>query len=136
MKLIDLNRDGGIGANSFFIQLGELKILVDCGMFQERLFLDRNWEPFPLPPAEIDACLLTHAHLDHCGRLPLLVKRGFRGEVVTTSASRELIRLVLLDAAHLQEEEARYRVQLADPGLAREMRAAARELERQQEDIS
>ena len=51
--------------------------------------------------------LLTHAHLDHCGRLPLLVKRGFRGEIITTAATRELARLVMLDAAHLQEEEAR-----------------------------
>jgi metallo-beta-lactamase family protein len=69
---------------------------------------EENAEPFGFDPESIDFLLLTHAHLDHCGRLPLLAKRGFRGEIITTSASRELARLVLLDAAHLQEEDARY----------------------------
>ena len=66
-------------------------------------------QPFGFDAAGIDYVLLTHAHLDHCGRLPLLAKRGFRGEIITTSASRELARLVMLDAAHLQEEDVRFR---------------------------
>lgn len=68
---------------------------------------EENAEPFGFAPAAIDFVLLTHAHLDHCGRLPLLVKRGFHGEVIATGATRELTRLALLDAAHLQEEELR-----------------------------
>src|SRR5947209_18478063 len=68
---------------------------------------EENSQPFGFDPAGIDYVLLTHAHLDHCGRLPLLVKQRFHGEIITTAASRELARLVLLDAGHLQEEEAR-----------------------------
>jgi metallo-beta-lactamase family protein len=69
---------------------------------------EENVGPFGFDAADINYVLLTHAHLDHCGRLPLLAKRGFRGEIITTSASRELARLVMLDAAHMQEEDARY----------------------------
>lgn len=84
------------------------RILIDCGLLQGNRELDaHNAEPFGFDAAAVDIVLLTHAHLDHCGRLPLLVKRGFRGEIVTTAATRELTRLVLLDAAHLQEEDAR-----------------------------
>jgi metallo-beta-lactamase family protein len=83
--------------------------LIDCGLHQGSRELDEeNAAPFGFDAAAIDYVLLTHAHLDHCGRLPLLAKRGFRGEVIMTSASRELARLVMLDAAHLQEEDARY----------------------------
>ncbi|MEJ2115354.1 MAG: MBL fold metallo-hydrolase, partial [Gammaproteobacteria bacterium] len=71
---------------------------------------EENIEPFGFDPASIDYLLLTHAHLDHCGRIPLLVKRGFKGEVITTAASVELARLIMLDSAGLQEEEARYQL--------------------------
>ena len=83
------------------------RILVDCGLFQGDRETERaNNEPFGFDPADIDALLLTHAHLDHCGRIPLLVRRGFRGRILATSATRELARLVLLDAASLQAEDA------------------------------
>jgi metallo-beta-lactamase family protein len=86
------------------------RILIDCGMIQGGRDLDEeNAADFGFDPRSVDFLLLTHAHLDHCGRLPLLVKRGFAGEVVATSATRDLTRLVLLDAAHLQEEEAKQR---------------------------
>lgn len=86
------------------------RILIDCGLYQGSRELDEdNAEPFGFDAASIDYVLLTHAHLDHCGRLPLLTKRGFRGEIITTSASRELTRLVMLDAAYLLEEDARRR---------------------------
>ncbi len=82
------------------------KIPVDCGMFQgERELYEDNSQEFGFDPASIDFLLLTHAHLDHCGRIPLLVKRGFSGEIITTSATRDLTRLVLMDSAHLHEEE-------------------------------
>jgi len=85
------------------------KVLVDCGLYQGgREIVEENSEPFGFEPAEIDYLLLTHAHLDHCGRIPLLAKRGFNGEIITTAATIELARLVMLDSAGLQEEEARY----------------------------
>src|SRR6478672_9349795 len=86
------------------------RILIDCGMFQgSRELAEENGGAFDFDPATIDCVLLTHAHLDHCGRLPLLAKRGFRGEVIATSATRELARLIMLDSAHQQEEDMRYR---------------------------
>jgi metallo-beta-lactamase family protein len=86
------------------------RILVDCGLFQGgRELHEDNVADFGFDPAQIDIVCLTHAHLDHCGRLPLLAKRGFRGEVIATSATFDLARLVLLDSTHLQMEEARHR---------------------------
>lgn len=83
-------------------------VLVDCGMFQGGKDADlANQEPFAFDPSHVDALLLTHAHLDHCGRLPLLVRRGFRGRIHATPATIDLARIILLDAAGLQEEDAR-----------------------------
>jgi metallo-beta-lactamase family protein len=83
-------------------------MLIDCGLYQgSREIAEDNAGDFGFDPASIDFVLLTHAHLDHCGRLPLLTRRGFRGEIIATMATCELARLVMLDAAHLQEEEAR-----------------------------
>jgi metallo-beta-lactamase family protein len=110
MRLSFHGADRGVTGSCHLIECAGRRILIDCGMYQGgRELHEENAEPFGFDPAAIDYVLLTHAHLDHCGRLPLLVQRGFRGEIITTSASRELARLVLLDAAHLQEEEARYR---------------------------
>ena len=84
------------------------RILIDCGMFQGGHELEEDNEaPFGFDPASIDLVLLTHAHLDHCGRLPLLLKRGFAGRIIATAATRDLARLVLLDSARLHEEAAR-----------------------------
>ena len=86
------------------------RILIDCGLFQgSRALAEDNRVPFGFNERDIDVVLLTHAHLDHCGRLPLLVKRGYRGEIISTQATAELARLVLLDAANLQAEEAQPR---------------------------
>lgn len=96
-----------VTGSCFLLEAGSKRILVDCGLFQSGPSLPAaNAAPFAFDPGTIDFLLLTHAHLDHCGRIPLLVKRGFRGEIVTTGATRELARIVLLDAAHLQQEEA------------------------------
>ncbi|MBK1723134.1 MBL fold metallo-hydrolase RNA specificity domain-containing protein [Thiocystis violacea] len=90
------------------IEVGGLRVLVDCGLFQGGREIDEdNAEDFGFDPRAIDVLLLTHAHLDHCGRIPLLARRGFAGEIIATAATRELTRVVLLDAAHLQEEEAK-----------------------------
>ncbi len=110
MKLSFHGAAEGVTGSCHMVECAGKRILIDCGLYQGGREMDEeNAEPFGFDPAAIDMVLLTHAHLDHCGRLPLLVQRGFRGEIITTAASRELARLVLLDAAHLQEEEARYR---------------------------
>ena len=101
--------DRGVTGSCHLINCAGKNILIDCGMYQGGHELDEeNSAAFGFDPAKIDYVLLTHAHLDHCGRLPLLVKRGFRGEIITTAASRALTRVVLMDAAGLQEDEARY----------------------------
>ena len=84
------------------------RVLIDCGLFQGSEEVERaNAEPFGFDPASIDVLLLTHAHLDHCGRIPLLVRQGFRGRIIATAATRELARIVMLDSAGIQEEDAR-----------------------------
>jgi len=108
LKISFHGADLGVTGSCHLVECAGRRILIDCGLYQGgRELEEENAEPFGFDPAQIDCVLLTHAHLDHCGRLPLLVKRGFRGEIVTTAATRELSRLVMIDAAHLQEEEAR-----------------------------
>lgn len=86
------------------------RILIDCGLFQgPRKLRRRNWEPLPVDAASIDAVVLTHAHIDHTGYLPRLIKNGFDGPVFATPATADLIAIMLEDSGHLQEEEARYR---------------------------
>ncbi len=110
MKISFHGADRGVTGSCHLIECGGVRVLVDCGLYQGgRELAEDNAEPFDFDAASIDVLLLTHAHLDHCGRLPLLAKRGFRGEIVTTAASRELARLVMLDAARLQEEDAERR---------------------------
>ncbi|MGA9341911.1 MAG: MBL fold metallo-hydrolase, partial [Rhodanobacteraceae bacterium] len=90
------------------ITCNDRRVLVDCGLFQGSRDVEKaNAQPFEFDPAGIDALLLTHAHLDHCGRIPLLVRQGFRGRIFTTSATRELARVVMVDSAGIQEEDAR-----------------------------
>ena len=81
IKLTFLGAAENVTGSRYLVESNGSKILVDCGLYQERHLRERNWDPFPLPPAEIDAVLLTHAHLDHCGYLPRLVRGGFRGKV-------------------------------------------------------
>ena len=104
----------GVTGSCHLLECAGKRILVDCGFYQGgRELEDENANDFGFDPASIDFLLLTHAHLDHCGRIPLLIKRGFNGEIITTAASRELARLIMLDAAGLQEEEARYQARRA-----------------------
>jgi metallo-beta-lactamase family protein len=96
-----------VTGSCFLLEAGGRRVLIDCGLFQGGPRLpEANGLPFAFDPASVDFLLLTHAHLDHCGRIPLLVKRGFAGEIIATAATRELARIVLLDSAHLQQEEA------------------------------
>jgi metallo-beta-lactamase family protein len=91
------------------LEAGNVRLLVDCGLYQERELRGRNWDPFPIPPHTLDAVLLTHAHIDHCGLLPKLVRDGFRGRVYCTEATSEIVQIILLDSAHLQEEDAEFK---------------------------
>jgi metallo-beta-lactamase family protein len=110
MKIAFHGADHGVTGSCHLITCNDKKILIDCGLYQgSRELNEENHQPFGFDPGEIDYLLLTHAHLDHCGRIPLLARQGFNGEIITTAASRELARLVMLDAAHLQEEDAAWR---------------------------
>jgi metallo-beta-lactamase family protein len=107
MRLSFHGADRNVTGSCHMVEADGLTVLVDCGLYQGGRELDEeNAEDFGFDPAAVDILLLTHAHLDHCGRIPLLVDRGFRGEIIATGATQELARVVMLDAAHLQEEEA------------------------------
>jgi metallo-beta-lactamase family protein len=98
-----------VTGSSYLIRSGQYRILVDCGLIQgSQEDEERNREPFPFDPASIDAVILTHAHLDHSGRFPMLVKEGFKGRIFSHSASRDLCRIMLKDAAYLNEKEAEW----------------------------
>ena len=109
IKLKFLGAAQNVTGSRHLLEANGTKILVDCGLYQERQFRARNWEPFTCPPESLDAVLLTHAHLDHCGLLPKLVKDGFKGRIYCTAATAEIVQIILLDSAHLQEEDAKYK---------------------------
>jgi len=108
-KLSFLGAAQNVTGSCFLLEADGAKILVDCGLYQERHLRERNWAPFAVEPASIDAVLVTHAHLDHCGLLPKLVKEGFKGPIYCTPATAEIAKIVLLDSAHLQEEDAEFK---------------------------
>ncbi len=105
MKLSFHGAAGDVTGSCHLVECAGKRILIDCGMRQgSRELQEENDEPFGFDPPSVDFLLLTHAHLDHTGRVPLLYKRGFRGEVISTRATFDLARLVIVDAAHLHEE--------------------------------
>lgn len=98
-----------VTGSRYLIDSGGKRVLVDCGLFQGyKRSRERNRAPFPIPPHSIDAVVLTHAHLDHTGYVPALVRDGFAGPVYATEGTFDLCKLILPDSGHLQEEEARY----------------------------
>src|SRR5690606_16437860 len=109
MDITFLGATDTVTRSPFLVRHGKASVLVDCGLFQGlKKLRERNWDPFPVAPNSIDAVVLTHAHVDHSGYLPLLARRGFRGPVYCTRATADLCNILLPDAAHLQEEEAAF----------------------------
>ena len=122
LKLTFLGAAGTVTGSKYLLQNGSKSILVDCGLFQGFKALRlRNWAPFPVPPQDISAVVLTHAHLDHSGYLPLLTRNGFKGPVHCTSGTKDLCGILLPDSGHLQEQDAafanRHRFSKHDPAL-------------------
>ena len=108
MKLTSFGGADGVTGSKHLIEFAGSRILLDCGLFQGlKLHRERNWSPLPFDVASLDAVVLSHAHLDHSGFLPVLVKRGYGGPIYCSAATRDLADVMLRDSAHLQEEDAR-----------------------------
>ena len=110
-KLTFFGASRNVTGSCYLLETSDVRVLVDCGLYQERGYQDRNWQPFPFNPQTLDAVFLTHAHLDHCGLLPKLVRDGYRGKIFCTQATAEIAQIILLDSAHLQEEDAIYKAE-------------------------
>ena len=105
-KLTFLGAAGCVTGSKYLVEAAGKNVLVDCGLFQGTDDLkDRNWNPLPVGPKTIDYLVLTHAHLDHTGWLPVLVRDGYSGSIFANAATIELTGLLLKDSGHLQEEE-------------------------------
>jgi metallo-beta-lactamase family protein len=109
IRLTFMGAARGVTGSRYLIEVNDTMILVDCGLYQEREFQYRNWERFRCNPKKLQAVLLTHAHLDHSGLLPKLVREGFHGKIYCTPATVDLTKIILVDAGHLQEEDAAYK---------------------------
>jgi len=109
VKLAFLGAAQNVTGSRYLLEVNGSRVLVDCGLCQERALRGRNWEAFPVNPGSIDMVLLTHAHLDHCGLLPKLVREGFRGRILCTEATAAITRIVLRDSARIQEEDAEFK---------------------------
>jgi len=109
MKMTFLGAAQSVTGSKFLVEHGDSRILIDGGLYQERDLRDRNWEAFPVNPAGIQAMVLTHAHIDHCGYIPKLVKDGFRGKIYCTAPTVEIAKISLIDSAKVQESDAQYK---------------------------
>ena len=109
MKIQFLGATRQVTGSQYYVEADGAKLLIDCGMFQERDYLEKNWASSPIRVRDLDAVLLTHAHVDHCGLAPKLVQEGYRGPIITHSASADLVDLVLHDAAEIQMEDAAFK---------------------------
>lgn len=109
MRLTFLGAAKTVTGSKYLLKIHNKNILIDCGLFQGYAELrQRNWHPLPIPAKDIHAVILTHAHIDHSGYIPLLVKNGFKGKIYCSAATRDLCAILLPDSGYLQEEEARF----------------------------
>lgn len=109
MRIQFLGASRQVTGSCYLLEANGFRLLVDCGLFQERNYQGRNWEPFPVDPERLDCVLLTHCHLDHAGLLPKVIREGFNQKILTTSPSIDLLKIVLLDSARIQEEDAAFK---------------------------
>lgn len=109
IRLRFLGAAENVTGSRHLLEFNHSKVMIDCGLYQERDLQSRNWEEFGVNPSELNAILLTHAHLDHCGLIPKLAKEGFKGPIYATEATAEIAKIVLLDAGKLQEEDAAFK---------------------------
>src|SRR3954467_3427190 len=120
MQLEFFGAAGEVTGSCHILRVGGHELLLDCGMIQgARDAPERNRLPFPFDPVAIDAVVLSHAHIDHCGRLPLLVKRGFRGPIYTNDACADLVPILLRDSASLALRDAERENRNLAPGAER-----------------
>lgn len=107
-----------VTGSRYLLEIGSLRVMVDCGLFQGLKELRvRNWHDFPTDPSTIDLILITHAHIDHTGYLPRLVKEGFKGRIIMTEPTVDLVKILLRDSEKLQEEEAAYALKKHIPNM-------------------
>lgn len=109
MRLQFLGAARQVTGSRYLLEAAGQRVMIDCGLFQERAFVDRNWEMPLADPGQVDTLLLTHAHLDHTGLVPRLVAGGFKGPIITTEPSVDLAEIIMLDSARIQQEDAAYK---------------------------
>ncbi|MCI7249107.1 MAG: MBL fold metallo-hydrolase, partial [Clostridiales bacterium] len=110
MKIQFCGASDGVTGSCHLIRTEKHQILLDCGQFQGgKVEEQKNFEEFPFDPTEIDCMILSHAHIDHCGRIPLLVKRGFKGDIYCTDATADLLEVMLKDSGYIHEKEAEWK---------------------------
>lgn len=109
MQLAFLGANRQVTGSRYCLHVGKTRVMIDCGLFQEREFQHRNWEPCPVTPRQIDALLLTHAHIDHSGLIPRFVQDGYRRRIYATKPTVELAGIMLRDSAEIQTEDAAYK---------------------------
>lgn len=109
MKLHFLGANRQVTGSRYCLEVGDKKVMIDCGLFQERKFQERNWDKCPISESDVDAMVLTHAHIDHCGLIPRAVSNGFEGPIFCTRPTGDLLDIMLRDAARIQEEDVKYK---------------------------
>jgi metallo-beta-lactamase family protein len=109
LKLHFLGANRQVTGSRYLLEAAGKRIMIDCGMFQERRFQSRNYEAPPVDLTTVDCLLLTHAHLDHCGLIPKMVKHGFKSPIITVDPSADLAEIIMLDSAKIQQEDAKYK---------------------------